>query len=72
MQDISVASTEICNKREESTMRYTKPNVLATLDANLAVQTGGDAPNGKNSLQIQDNMTDPNVRSTTGAYEADE
>ena len=53
-------------------MRYTKPNVLATLDANLAVQTGGDAPNGKNSLQIQDNMTDPNVRSTTGAYEADE
>jgi hypothetical protein len=53
-------------------MRYTKPSILATLDANRAVQHGGDPPSGKNFIQTPDNAQMPLTRSTTGAYEADE
>jgi hypothetical protein len=52
-------------------MRYTKPHVLTTVNANQAIQLTGNAPNGKNNFQIPDGR--PNdVRSTTGAYPADE
>jgi hypothetical protein len=53
-------------------MRYTKPSILATINANRAVQTGSDPQSGKNFIQMVDNGQAPLNRSTTGAYEADE
>jgi hypothetical protein len=53
-------------------MQYTKPNVLATFNANEAVQLTGNAPHGKNNFQVQDNLTDSTIRSTTGAYPGDD
>jgi hypothetical protein len=51
-------------------MRYTKAHVLATVDANRAIQKTDRHPNGKN-LMIADSGG-PESKSTTGAYEADE
>ncbi|WP_158792086.1 hypothetical protein [Granulicella sp. L60] len=50
-------------------MRYTKPNVLTTVDANRAIQTHSH-PNAKIAT-MADNAA-ANSFSTTGAYEADE
>jgi hypothetical protein len=51
-------------------MRYTKPHVLTTMDANRAIQTQSDPASGKN-ISMVDNPHPP-TQSTTGAYEADE
>jgi hypothetical protein len=51
-------------------MRYTKPHVLTTLSANLAIQTGSDPPSGKNFPMVDNPHAQ--TQSTTGAYEADE
>ncbi|HUD55254.1 MAG TPA: hypothetical protein VMR02_08505 [Terracidiphilus sp.] len=58
-------------------MRYTKPNVLATVNANAAIQNGTGATHSggvKNNIK-PDNPRGPNptlMISTTSAYEADE
>jgi hypothetical protein len=51
-------------------MRYTKPHVLATLDANRVVQHGGDPASMKLSPNVDNAISQ--TQSTTGAYEADE
>jgi hypothetical protein len=51
-------------------MRYTKAHVLATVDANQAIQLTGRHPNGK--FEIVKDGGGPEAKSTTGAYEADE
>jgi hypothetical protein len=58
-------------------MKYTKPNVLATAKAGVAIQTGdGAAGMGgtKNSTNFPDSIPPGSHlhKSTTGAYEADE
>jgi|HubBroStandDraft_5_1064220.scaffolds.fasta_scaffold45809_2 hypothetical protein len=52
-------------------MRYTKAHVLATVDANRAIQKTDRHPNGK-QLIMSDSAAGGNGFSTTGAYEADE
>ena len=49
-------------------MRYTKPHVLATLNANTAIQAGDDK-NIKSNPTVLDAV---HVLSTTAAYPADE
>jgi hypothetical protein len=52
-------------------MRYTKPNVLATVRANVAIQSGANG--GRKALNIKPDHQSMNlVFSTSGAYEADE
>ena len=62
------ASTEIRTKERKYSMRYTKPQVLRTVNADLAIQSGMVEANKHNTLQI-DTLQRP---STTAAYEADE
>jgi hypothetical protein len=49
-------------------MRYTKPHVLSTLNANDAIQAGSD-PLTKSNPKVVDSVQ---IRSTTAAYPADE
>jgi hypothetical protein len=51
-------------------MRYTKAHVLATVDANRAIQLTGNHPHGKH--EVMNDGGGPDSKSTTGAYEADE
>jgi hypothetical protein len=58
-------------------MRYTKPNVLATVNANVAIQSGAGATatGGVKANNNRDNPLGSNPHlmiSTTSAYEADE
>jgi len=49
-------------------MKYTKPHVLTTLNANIAIQSGSDA-----SIKSNPRFVDQvQVKSTTAAYPADE
>lgn len=52
-------------------MRYTKPNILTTVPATAAIQTGA---NGERKIfhVYPDHSSMLEVRSTSGAYEADE
>lgn len=52
-------------------MRYAKPRVLTTVPANVAIQNGSDGHQPK-SRSTPDNLTNPLIQSTTGAYQADE
>jgi hypothetical protein len=70
MLDVSVPFHGNSQQREETTMRYTKPHVLATLDANRVVQHGGDPASMKLSPNVDNAISQ--TQSTTGAYEADE
>jgi hypothetical protein len=49
-------------------MRYTKPHVLATANANLAIQSTGGSQE-KLTPTVNDSK---HIKSTTAAYEADE
>jgi hypothetical protein len=49
-------------------MKYTKPQVLTTLNAGVVIQSGNDQAS-KMSLIVPDQLHTP---STTSAYEADE
>jgi hypothetical protein len=58
-------------------MRYTKPNVIATRNASVAIQNGtGRTKHGLQKASVNaDNPAGPNptlMISTTSAYEADE
>jgi hypothetical protein len=56
-------------------MRYTKPNVLMTTSATVAIQTGGGQYpiTGMKQSNKRDFVNGPAPHlSTTGAYEADE
>ncbi len=55
-------------------MRYTKPNVLATVNANVAIQngTGATANHGMKRSNLQDFDGSGKTLSTTAAYPADE
>jgi hypothetical protein len=50
-------------------LRYSKPHVLATVNANVAIQATGSVPKG--NMIVLDNVT-LTSRSTTGAYKDDE
>ncbi len=49
-------------------MRYTKPHVLTTLNANVAIQAGTN-PQTKSNPTVNDTVF---IMSTTAAYPADE
>ena len=51
-------------------MQYTKPNVLTTVNANDAIQSGTDDATKSNPMFV-DSAPHPRP-STTAAYEADE
>jgi hypothetical protein len=56
-------------------MRYSKPNMLSTVQASVAIQNGTGATkmgDAKASILFADHVQGNPVRSTTGAYEADE
>jgi len=58
-------------------MQYTKPNILTTTKASVAIQNGtGRTAHGLNKRGVNaDNPNGPNpqlIMSTTSAYEADE
>jgi hypothetical protein len=60
-------------QREEKAMQYTTPNVLATVEASVAIQNGTGT--GAKAMHKRDNPAGPNPSahtSSTGAYEADE
>jgi hypothetical protein len=55
-------------------MRYTTPNVLATVNATAAIQngTGATSQGGTKAAHLRDNVNKSIQMSTTAAYEADE
>jgi hypothetical protein len=55
-------------QREETIMRYTKPNVLSTVNANLAIQAGSN-PQTKSNPTVVDSVQ---IMSTSAGYPADE
>jgi hypothetical protein len=66
---------EIRNKERKTLMQYTKPNLLATVRADAAIQdgTGASEHNGTKMSIKADFRNGPLPHtSTTGAYEADE
>jgi hypothetical protein len=52
-------------------MRYTKPTILTTMAASAAIQSGANQEAKVQPLKHDSDQSNP-IRSTSGAYEADE
>jgi hypothetical protein len=55
--------------KRNTSMKYTKPHVLSTVDAHVAIQNGTGVAHAKGNIVKEDNS---DQFSTTGVYPADE